>query len=60
MNKPVNGYTVAFALAIAFGLVGAGAAGVDITRLGRAFFALVALVLVGGVAFGIIASFLRR
>ena len=60
MNKLVSGYMVFFAMVISFGLIGLGVSGVNITRIANAFFALVALVLVGGITAGFIASFLRR
>jgi hypothetical protein len=59
MNKPVATFTIVFALAISFGLIAAAVAGVDIPRLGRAFFGLVVLLLAGGVVAGFISSFLR-
>ncbi len=60
MNKPVSTLLIVFALAISIGLIALGVAGVDIPRLGRAFFGLVMLVIAVGVVFGLIASLLRR
>ncbi len=60
MNKPVSGYLVVIALVISFGLIWMGIAGVDIVRLGRAFFGLVLLTIAGGVVFLFITSLFRR
>lgn len=60
MNKHVSRFTIFFAMAISFGLIGLGMAGVDITRLANAFIGLVLVVIVGGMAVGFIASLLHR
>lgn len=59
MNKPVSAYTIIIALIISIGLIAAAVAGVDIPRMGRAFFGLVGMMVAGGVVVGLIGSFLR-
>lgn len=59
MNKPVSGFTVFFAMAISFGLIGLGMSGVDITRLANAFFGLVILGVAAAIVLGFISALLR-
>jgi hypothetical protein len=59
MNKPVSGFTVAFALAVSFGLIWLGLSGIDVEKLAHAFFGMVLVGLAAVMLMGVVLSFFR-